>query len=55
MFAVFESFNGGALLLLIIMFVVGTRQCCKWLKGSATARSYAKKGAMGILSHLFKK
>ncbi len=55
LFAAFEPFSRELMLLLFIIFVVGTRQMCKTLKGSDAARGAAKQGAMFLLRNLFKK
>jgi hypothetical protein len=46
---------GFFILIWIVIFVVGTRKICQILKGNDAARGLAKKGALSLLSHLFKK
>jgi hypothetical protein len=42
-------------LILVIMFIVGGGQICKWMKGSDTAKGLAKKGLFYALSRMFRK
>jgi hypothetical protein len=55
MFLIADGDGSFGFLLFIIMMVVGTRKMCQILKGNDAARGLAKKGAVSLFSHLFKK
>ena len=49
-----ECFGGFGWIIVVVIFVLGTRQWCKWFKQSPALRGAAKTGAGSIFRQMFK-
>ena len=49
-----ECFGGFGWIIVVVIFVLGTRQWCKWFKQSPALRGAAKRGFFTILGRMFK-
>ncbi len=51
----FAEMSSAHLFIVIIIFVLGTRQWVKWFAASPLLRKGAKMGLLSLFGHLFKK